>query len=316
MHYFDREHVGVPDAPISGPWSWSAAQMADHARWTHELDAAEVQELQAAVDAATRAGTALNDLTAESFPLPRLGATAKGWAAEVRDGRGFVLVRGLPVDNWSMAETELACWGLGQHLGAPGAQNGSDELLGHVTDYGDDANEPHGRQYRTREDIRFHCDAADAVGLLCVRPAAAGGLSRIVSSVAVFNELLETRPDLAARLCEEYELDARQDGDGSVAHLPVRPACFDGSRLRTFMHCGYFRSVTRHPGVTLSPIAAEALDAWEAIAERDDMRLDMDFRPGDLQLLSNHTIAHARTGYDDHRDPKQKRHLLRLWLSL
>ena len=40
----------------------------------------------------------------------------------------------------------------------------------------------------------------------------------------------------------------------------------------------------------------------------------MALEPGDIQLLSNHTIVHARTAYED--DPGRKRHLLRLWLTL
>ena len=134
-----------------------------------------------------------------------------------------------------------------------------------------------------------------------------------MSSVAVFNELLATQPDLAARLCEEAELDTRSDGEG-FPHVPVVPVCFDGERVRTFMHLVYFRSAARHPDVVVDDRLTAALDAWEAIADRPDWHLDMALRPGDLQLCSNHTIAHARRGYVD--DPASPRHLLRLWVTL
>ena len=42
----------------------------------------------------------------------------------------------------------------------------------------------------------------------------------------------------------------------------------------------------------------------------------MDLEPGDVQLLSNHTVLHARTDYEDYSEPELKRHLLRLWISL
>jgi hypothetical protein len=42
----------------------------------------------------------------------------------------------------------------------------------------------------------------------------------------------------------------------------------------------------------------------------------MDLEPGDIQLLSNHTVLHARTAYVDHEQADRKRHLLRLWLSV
>jgi len=35
---------------------------------------------------------------------------------------------------------------------------------------------------------------------------------------------------------------------------------------------------------------------------------------GDLQLLNNRLLLHARTAYQDHPEPERKRHLLRLWL--
>ena len=55
---------------------------------------------------------------------------------------------------------------------------------------------------------------------------------------------------------------------------------------------------------------------YEEIASESDLCLDMDLEPGTIQLLSNHTILHARTGYDDQAEPERKRHLLRLWLSI
>jgi len=41
----------------------------------------------------------------------------------------------------------------------------------------------------------------------------------------------------------------------------------------------------------------------------------MEFQPGDIQLLNNAKILHAREAYTDHDDPAERRHLLRLWLT-
>lgn len=221
--------------------------------------------------------------------------------------------RGLPVQELEPAECEAAFWALGLHLGHPGAQNGEGDLLGHVTDYHDPTDTPLAREYRSTVDIAFHCDAADVVGLLCLSTAAEGGASRLVSSVTVLDEMVATTPLLAARLCELAELDTRSDGEG-FTHVPVRPVCFDGERPATFMHLGYLRSVARHDDVELDDELVEALDAWDAISARPDVHIVMDLEPGDLQLCSNHTVAHARTGYVD--DPDDPRHLLRLWLTL
>ena len=106
-------------------------------------------------------------------------------------------------------------------------------------------------------------------------------------------------------------------GEGGVRYLPVRPCRFDGGRLRTFYHTDYFRSAVGFGGGSMLSLEDRALlDLYNEIAETPGMYLDMDFEPGDVQLLSNHCVLHARTGYEDHSEPERKRHLLRLWISL
>ena len=187
-----------------------------------------------------------------------------------------------------------------------------------MTDTGDDASDPFVRLYRTAANIAYHCDAADVVGLLCLRRAKSGGASRIVSSVAVYNELLARRPDLVDRLYEPFQLDVRnEDASGALRYLPIPPCRFAEGRLRTFYHSDYFRSAQRHEDV--APFSADEqtlLDLYEEIASSPELYLDMDLAPGDIQWLSNHTVLHARTQYEDWPEPERRRHLLRLWLSI
>ena len=156
------------------------------------------------------------------------------------------------------------------------------------------------------------------VGLLCLNKAKSGGQSRIVSSVSVFNELIKRRPDLAARLFEPLQLDIRdKEVNEAGGSLPIQPCCYANGELRTFYHADYFRSVVRHDDVpALTELEQDLLDTYEATAVEPGMYLDMDLLPGDIQLLSNHSILHARTEYEDYDDPQKRRHLLRLWLSL
>jgi hypothetical protein len=178
----------------------------------------------------------------------------------------------------------------------PGAQNPDQELLGHVRDYAED--DPTVRLYRTPHNINFHCDAADVVGLLCLQPARQGGLSRIASSGTLFNDCLAADPEAALRGFEAFRLDGRGES----------------RQLRTFYHSEYFRSVERHEGVCLDDLERRWLDHYDRIAADAQNYLEMALAPGDMQFLSNHSIVHARTAYQD--DPDKPRHLLRLWLSL
>jgi len=316
-HYFDRPHEAAPRRPLRTPSAWRGPELAGRSDWRVHLDEAQISEIEAALRAARATGRPAAEMTAGDFPLPALSREIQRWREELETGRGFQVVSGVPVEHWSQEDAELFFWCLGLHLGRPGAQNPQGDLLGHVTDTGDDASDPFVRLYRTSADIRYHCDAADIVGLLCLRAARSGGASRIVSSVSVYNELLARRPDLVDRLFEPFLLDIRnEDASKRLRYVPVAPCRFASGRLRTFYHSDYFRSVLRHDDVTpFTELERELLDLYEQIASSPELYLQMDLAPGDIQWLSNHTILHARSSYEDPPESSARRHLLRLWLS-
>ena len=317
-HYFTRPHEAPAKRPVGGAAAWRGAELAERDDWRVRLSESEIDELRHAVAAVRESGIALGALRAEGFPLPSLAAAAARWREEVHTGRGFVLISGVPVDEFSAEDAERCFWGLGLHLGRPGAQNARGELLGHVRDTGEDAADPFVRLYRTKANIAYHCDAADIVGLLCLHAAKSGGASRIVSSVAVHDALLERRPELVPRLYEPFSLDVRnEDASGALRHLPIPPCRYAQGRLQTFYHSDYFRSAQRHDDVAaFTEAEQELLDVYEEIASRPDLYLDMELLPGDIQLVSNHSVLHARTTSEDHPEPERWRHLLRLWLSI
>lgn len=314
--YFDRPHEAPPSAVLEGPSAWRGEDLAASDAWRVRLSGESIDELLAALGQATRSGRPLLDLRVEDFPLPHLSHAIADWRAELESGRGFVLVSGVPVDALSPEEVERLFWCLGLHMGSPGAQNVYGDTLGHVVDTGEDASDPFVRLYRTASNIRYHCDAADVVALLCLQTAKRGGASRIVSSVSVFNELRRRRPDLAPGLFAPFLLDVRDETD-TLRHIPIPPCRFADGRLRTFYHSDYFRSVVRHDDVEPFPSEQqELMDLYEEIASDPRFYLDMELARGDIQWVSNHSILHARTGYEDYEEPERKRHLLRLWLSI
>ena len=318
LHYFIRPHLGLPSAPIVSPAAWRGESLRGagcESQWMASLSAAQIDELEAALQVARATGKPLSALTARDFPLPTLSAQLRRWIDNVEHGLGVQVIRGLPVERWSLSDSERVFFCLGLHLGIPGAQNRFEELLGHVRDEGLSYDDPTVRGYRTAAQLSYHCDAADVVGLLCLQPAQSGGRSRFVSSVTVWNELFAQRPDLAQRPFEPLLLDTR--GDGGVNFFPIAPCRYAQGVLRTFYHADYFRTAERHPDATpLGTLERELLDQYDALASRPDLYLEMDFAPGDIQLLSNHTLLHARGAYVDAQGGDRKRHLLRLWLSL
>ena len=139
-------------------------------------------------------------LDAAAFPLPTVAPRLLAMRAELLQGRGFQLVKGLPLHQWSREKAAAAFLGIGAHIGAARSQNSAGHLLGHVRDLGLASDDPSVRIYQTAERQTFHADSCDVVALACLCQAKSGGESLLCSALTVYNEILETRPDLAAEL--------------------------------------------------------------------------------------------------------------------
>ncbi|MCH7845793.1 MAG: TauD/TfdA family dioxygenase [Acidobacteria bacterium] len=304
--------------PIEGPSAWYGTDMAKRQNeWLHRLDDAEVAEVDEAVAALIESGTPILEVDRENFPLPNLGPVLDGIQDDVVNGRGFVLIRGLPVDTYTIEEAALAYFGIGAYFGWAIPQNAKGHVLGHVRDIGLDPNNPEHRLYGTRARHLYHTDSSDIVGLLCLRTAKSGGQSKIASSVTVYNEMLKRRPDLVGVMAQPFYLDRKGEiptGKGPYYQMPIFNPY--GGYLTTTYSRDFITAAQRFDDVPrLTDEQIEAMDLADELAGSDEIRLDMDFRPGDIQFIHNHQMLHSRTPYEDYPEPDRKRHLLRLWLA-
>ena len=297
--------------------SWYGTAIAQRRDWFHELTPVELAELDAAVDGALARGQDMVHMTERDFSLPVLAPRLKDIRRNVLHGQGFVLLRGWPSIERSMAQNAMAFMGLGTHLGEPVSQNAKGHVLGHVANLGLDFKDPSSRGYQTNADLSFHTDAGDIVGLLCIRPAREGGLSRIASSTTVWNELVKRRPDLAEVLRTPYAHSRSGEiGEGQKRYFMLAPFQPHQGRMIAALVPAFIRKARAFEEVPpLTRAQTEALKLVDTLASEPAIRLDMDFRPGDMQFLCNHSILHARTSYEDWPEVERRRHLLRLWLS-
>jgi len=300
------------------PAAWRAADMRRQSDWTVTFEEAQRAEIVDAVRTSAARGKAIAEISRESFRLPRLAPLLEDARRQVVDGRGFILMRGLPIEQLDREQTVRAWFGIGSYLGVARPQNRAGHLVGHVIDLGEDPGDPQTRLYRTNARQRFHIDSCDVVGLLCLRPARSGGASALCSSVAIFAEIARSRPDLAAVLEQPFVYDRKGEipsGKAPCYRMPIAHR-HDGYTTIFFARDFIESAQRRFADVPrLSARQIEALDLVERLAESDEFRLDMDFRPGDMQFVHNHTVLHARTAYQDWDEPERRRHLLRLWLS-
>ena len=311
--------AAMPSGRIDIPSAWRGEDMAAHPeRWLVQLTAADIAELEAAATAFLATTQEIGEISKDKFPLPSFGAHLARLKDTLIHGIGFEVIRGLPVEKYSQPFAAAIFCGVGAHLGSARSQNAMGHILGHVRDIGADAKDPGTRIYQTAERQTFHTDSADVVGLLCIREAMEGGKSLLVSTAAIYNEMLRQRPDLAALLFDPIATDRRGEvPEGQKPYLEIPPLSWHAGFLTGFYQRQYIDSAQRFAdALRLTPAYVEALDLFDRLANDKHLHFGMQLEPGDMQFVYNHALLHDRTGFRDWPDAAKKRHLLRLWLSV
>lgn len=297
--------------------AWYGPDLATSNDWIELLSDAEIAEVEHATRQLQSSSDDLASITATDVSLPTLAPRLQRILEEVLNGRGFVLIRALPVERWTRREAAIAFLAIGVHLGNLRMQNAQGHLLGHVRDMGRSSDDPNTRIYQTRERQTHHTDSCDVVSLLCLQTAKSGGLSSLVSSTTIFNEMRRRRPDLLSVLLAPIETDRRGEvPPGSKPYFTIPLFNYHEGLVSAIYQRQYIESARRFDDVgPLSPFQIEALDLFDELANDPKLNLMMEFQPGDIQLVHNHTILHDRTAFEDYPEPERKRHLLRLWLA-
>lgn len=314
------EKKALKNAPevVEGPAAWRGSEMSGRTEWMYEITPEDVHEIDKALAAFEAGGLSMADITPTTFPLPRLARKLDGLLNDILVGRGFVVLRGLPVERYGKGDSAIAYLGIGSHLGSFRSQNAKGHLLGHVRDSGADINEAKVRYYQTNRGLEFHTDSCDIVGLLCLQTSKKGGESRIVSSVTIYNEMMQRRPDLVEQLFHAFPTDRRNEiPEGQMPWFEVPVFNWHDGHLTTIYSGQYIRSAQKnHPqSRRLTPLEFEALEMLDDLTNDPILNMQMEFRVGDMQFLHNHQILHSRTDFEDWPEPERRRHLLRLWLS-
>ena len=314
-------------APLAGRPVWYGRELDEAGDWIRSFDDAQRAEIDAALQGVKRRRFDVFGFAREDFPLPNTAALLADISDELENGRGCVRLRGIDAARYGEDDLRRIFWGIGRHLGTAVYQNARGEIMGEVRDETrlagktyDETEEGRVASARARSrstgPLRWHTDRCDVIGLLCVRNAKAGGVSKLASIPTIYNEILRRRPDLLALLCQDYWRMRPADEDGvsrdNVFAMPVFG--FENGKItsqysRTYVEQA--QEVVRVPRLTAAQ--NDALDLLAAVAE--EVCLQSPFVAGDIQLLSNHVIYHGRTAYADDVSAGQDRLLFRLWLA-
>lgn len=306
--------------PVREASAWKRADVErDHA-WDYRLSDAEAEELRAATASAASNGLESCRFDKIQFPLPAFGPRLSAALHELEYGRGFVMFRGLPVVGLAEPELETLYFGIGAHLGRVITQNSRGDRIGRVTDRGNEYTTTGVRGHGSRHAIQPHCDSSDLVGLLCVQPAARGGRSLIASASSIYNEILHRHPQYLEVLCRGFRINLAGKGPTGRADELTRGRIPVFSYYRGRLSCRFnqkqIEDAAKIMGEPLSALEQSAVRTVGELACREDLCFPMGFGPGDLQLLNNHCVLHARDAYEDDPPTGRRRLLLRLWINV
>lgn len=314
---------------LQGACVWKGAEISRSRRWIREFPATLLEQIDFAASRAN--GLDWRQINHRNFPLPGAQAFFDDVREELENGCGMVKIRGLDVGRYSEDQLRRIWYAIGCHLGTPMYQNRSGEMMRDIRDEGmgvgaklygatvDAAGKPFlssGARTLSSGQLRFHTDRCDVVGLLCVRQASEGGVSKLASSAKVYNAIRKRRPDLHALLCKPMprsRFGEEAGGEHVVYDLPVFGVC-DG-KLTSHFSLTYIEYAQMLPSARrLTDAEREAIQMLMDVAEEECF--EMRFEPGDIQLLNNHIVYHGRTAFKDDESRGQDRMLMRLWLSV
>lgn len=303
-------------APLETHCEWRSDTIGDSYVW--ELTDAHVDELDAALTHAEAHTGDVLEISRELFPLPTLGPELRRITDELVNGRGVVLIRGLPAGRYTKDRASSIYWGVGMHLGHPWPQNVKGHLLGDVTDQGKAYDDPTSRGNEIGGlPFPFHSDGSDLVGLFCLDPGLRGGASVVANALAIHNELVRTDPELVAELYRPFPYDFRgEQAPGSRGWYEMPVFTRHADRLFVRYIRPYIEASRRHDDAPrVSAAGRAAMDRVDALCADPAFHVSMQLQVGDMQFVNNHHVLHARTAYEDDRPNKKVRHLKRLWLE-
>ncbi len=304
--------------PVHGDSVWGATSFKSMEPWLRHLDPQHLQEIQTMINSLRAKNRTLLTVQREDFDMPLLKSMLHEMTAQDLAHRGFSMIRGFPVERYSVEEIEMFFWGVGLCMGKGVSQNAAGHRLGHVRSQGLNYEGQNVRGYQTTAHLPFHCDPSDVVGLFCLTKAKEGGLSSVVSGMAIYNAVLHEHPEYLDLLYRGFRYDRR--GEETEYQAPI------SDYVPVFSHCEgqlsirYVRksieTAQQKIGRPFTDEELEVLDYMEDLSRRQDFVYSMMMEPGDMQFCNNYLVLHSRTEYIEPDPPALPRHLLRLWIKI
>jgi hypothetical protein len=320
MYTAPMEPISMLDHVVDGKRAWVGAGI-QKADWFFQLSPQELSEIGAAVAKLRRDSLPIERLTPGHFDMPACRDLMRKVRLALDEGVRFAVVDRLPVDDMTDDEARALHWLLSSHIARPVAQKLDGTMIYDVHDTGRKATPGSGvRPDQTNIEQFFHNDNSynetqpEYVGLLCMRPAKAGGISHVISLYTVHNELLRSHKAVLGRLYRPFWFDRQGEclsGEPRVISGPLFR--YDGrlrARLGLFQIKGGYELMNQ----ALDEEGAHAIEALKNVMADTALSFPFTFERGQLQYVNNCELGHRRTRFEDCEEPERKRLLVRVWL--
>ena len=287
--------------------------------WRVPIPPAAKEELGAAIERPDGLRLQTERLTPDMFALDECRVLMGRVREAVDTGIGFAVLDRLQLEHWTLEQASRAFWLLGSLAGRPVQQSNDGRMIYEVRDTG---RPPGGRVRRdsTRVAVPFHTDnnyntaPPEVFALLSVRPGVSGGESAVLSFYAVHDALERQDPAALARLYESYCFDRQQEHGPDEPPYFTAPVFASRGTLRVRYSDALIPRGYALAGKLLDDAGQRALDSLAEVLAEPALAVHFDLTPGQVLILNNAFIGHARTAFTDHDDPARRRLMLRLWL--
>lgn len=290
---------------IDAASAWTSAQLGGAEGLTHRLSEAQKGAMR---DLAQALGDReVATIRREDATDPEIAALMQAVKFELSRGKGAIILSGLDTAGLSEGQFARLFWALGTHLGDGVVQSSKRDLIGRVEKREDN---PEQRGYQLDIELGSHCDFHELLALACYRKADHGGESGLASSLAIHNEFARTRPDLLEALYRGFPHQCATPEDRTDHDVPV--FCDVDGVVSCYYHRLFFMNAARDMGVPLPPALREAMDLFDTLSRREDLRATFLMQPGEMVFWHNFVVLHSRNSFTDR--PDHRRLLFRLWL--
>ena len=298
------------------PACWRGNELFQRSDWLYQLNSTQLAEISAISQTAN--DLRIEETRATDFSTPDLASLLQRIQHSLENGSGATLIRGLPIDKFSVDQLKKVFWIIASQIGTPVSQSAAGERIFSVRNEGFSESDPRARGPNSKKKLSFHTDRCDVIGFLCVRQAKFGGENSIVSALTLYNKIRADRPDLLKVLMEPFYYKRHNVDAGNTKPFIEQPifSIFEGHFAANILRVLIDRAYQMPELPDMTDIQREALDFVEKMASDPDLHVSFRQEPGDMLFLNNFTIFHRRQEFEDFEEPELRRHLLRIWLSV